>query len=72
MRAVLVVDRGTLRVEAPSTRPVDCRVSVDPVAFLLLSFGRIGQWQPILQRKLVAWGRRPWLAAKIQSVLKSA
>lgn len=66
---VIRVARGELTVEAPDGRPVDCRISADPVAFLLVGYGRIGQWKPIALGQLVAWGRRPWVALRFQSLL---
>ena len=37
-------------------------VSADPATFLLVVYKRRSQWPGILTGKLVAWGRRPWLA----------
>lgn len=68
---VLVVEAGALHVEPPSDRPVDCHLTVDPLAFLLLSFHRISQIGPMLTGKLLPWGRRPWLVPRLQSSLKS-
>jgi hypothetical protein len=70
-RSVVEIDRGTLRVEPPSAAPVDCRLSVDPVAFLLLTYNRVSLPGPILRGRLVAWGRRPWLAMRLQASLKT-
>lgn len=53
----------------PSPGPVDCRLSVDPVAFLLVSWGRVNQWQAIPQGKLLAYGRKPWLGLKLRNLL---
>ena len=70
-RSVVTIDHGTLRVEPPSAAPVDCRLSVDPVAFLLLSYNRISMPGPVLRGRLVAWGRRPWGAMRLQTSLRS-
>ncbi|MGH9157436.1 MAG: SCP2 sterol-binding domain-containing protein [Acidimicrobiales bacterium] len=43
-RYFMVFDDGDLAVEAPSSRRVDCHLSVDPVAFLLVVWGRRSQW----------------------------
>jgi hypothetical protein len=45
--------------------PVDCHVSADPVALLLVAYGRRSQWGPIVTGKLVAWGRKPWLGPRL-------
>jgi uncharacterized protein (TIGR03083 family) len=48
---------------------VDCHVSADPVALLLVSYGRQSQWVPALTGKLVAWGRKPWLGLRLTHYL---
>ena len=56
----ITVDDGTAAVTAPGPRP-DCWISADPVAFLLVGYGRTGQWTQIARGKLLAGGRKPWL-----------
>lgn len=63
-------DDGTLRI-ARASRPADCHISADPVAFMLVSYGRMGPWKPALTGKMIAWGRKPWLALKLPALLKS-
>lgn len=70
-RFFLVFDGGALSVEAPSARRVDCHLSVDPTAFLLVAWARISQWQAIPRGQLVAWGRRPWLGLRLRSLLRN-
>ena len=70
-RSVVAIDRGVLLVEPPSARSVDCRISVDPVTFLLLVFHRIGPLRAMARGGIVAWGRRPWRAARLQTALKA-
>jgi hypothetical protein len=53
---------GVLSVETGRARDVDCRVSADPVAVVLVLYGRRSQWGEIARGRLVAFGRRPWLA----------
>lgn len=55
---------GELAIEVPVAGPVDCRLSADPVTYLLVAYGRQGQWSGILTGKLLAWGRRPWLGMR--------
>jgi hypothetical protein len=64
-----VFDDGALRVETPSARRVDCHLSADPVAFLLVFWNRRSQWQSIAKGQLMAWGRKPWLAPRFRSFL---
>jgi hypothetical protein len=52
---------GTATVERPPRAPFDCTVRADPVAMLLVSYGRASQWRYVLRGKMVASGRRPWM-----------
>jgi uncharacterized protein (TIGR03083 family) len=47
----------------------DCWISADPVAFLLVGFGRAGQWGQILRGNMVAGGRKPWLGTTFGSLI---
>jgi len=71
IEATFVFDNGVLQIEEAGTEPVDCHLSVDPATYLLLSFDRINPTIPTLQGKIVAWGRRPWLAFKVASQFKT-
>ncbi len=64
----LAVHNGRARITAAGEK-VDCVITADPVAFLLLGYGRIPQWAPIIRGKLLAGGRKPWLAAKFGTLL---
>lgn len=65
-----VFDNGTLTIEEPAGRKADVHISADPVAFMLVGYGRISQWGPIATGKLITWGRKPWLAFKFATLLK--
>lgn len=67
----VVVDRRTATVECPPVSPLDCRVSGDPVSFLLVSYGRVPQWSAVLRAKLRAGGRNPWLVARFSRLVKA-
>jgi uncharacterized protein (TIGR03083 family) len=43
-------------------RRPDVVLSADPVACLLVFYSRRSQWPEILRGRMLAWGRRPWLA----------
>jgi uncharacterized protein (TIGR03083 family) len=60
-RYLVRVDDGAAAVSAPGPA-ADCWISADPVAFLLVGYGRAGQWSQILRGKLIGGGRKPWLA----------
>ncbi|MDP8991675.1 MAG: maleylpyruvate isomerase N-terminal domain-containing protein [Actinomycetota bacterium] len=71
-RVVLRFEDGDLSLTpgAPD-RPVDCHLSVDPVAFMLVAWGRIDQWRAIARAQLFAWGRRPWLGPRLRRMLEN-
>lgn len=70
-RDFLIIDDGLVTVEEPSSRQVDCHVSADPVVALLVGMGRIGRIKPALTGKMTAWGRKPWLAFRLNSLLRN-
>jgi uncharacterized protein (TIGR03083 family) len=47
----------------------DCWISADPEAFLLVGFGRVGQWGQIARGKMAAGGRKPWLATRFGTLI---
>jgi hypothetical protein len=63
-RYLIEIDHGTARtgLATPAARP-DCWISADPEAFLKVGFGRAGLGSQVLRGKLLAGGRKPWLAA---------
>ena len=71
VEATLVFNNGALQIEAAGGDPVECRLTVDPATYLLLSFNRIKPTIPTLQGKIVPWGRKPWLAVKMASLFKT-
>lgn len=70
-RAWMRFDDGTFSVEASPQGKVDCHLSVDPEAFLLVAWARISQWNAIPKGQLLAWGRKPWLGLQMRSWLKN-
>jgi hypothetical protein len=59
--AIRFID-GRAELEEPGSTPVDCHILAEPVALLLVLYGRIPQWGPIARGQLLTWGRRPWRA----------
>jgi uncharacterized protein (TIGR03083 family) len=59
-------DRGTATVGPSQPGTADCRLTVDPVTFLLVAYWRRSQWPGILRGQLLARGRRPWLGPRFQ------
>ena len=64
-------DNGDFSVEGSPQGRVDCHLSVDPEAFLLVAWGRISQWPAIPKGQLLAWGRKPWLGLQLRSWLRN-
>ena len=50
-------------------RAADCVISADPRAFLLQGIGLYPQWKLALTGRVVSWGRRPWLALRLSSLV---
>jgi hypothetical protein len=50
-------DDGRYRLEPPRSGPVDCTISADPVAFLLVWSGRMSPWEAIALNLYVADGK---------------
>lgn len=71
-RATMRFEDGELSVTpGPHTGRADCHLSVDPTAFLLVAWGRVGQWRAITSGQLLGWGRRPWLGLRFRRMLKN-
>jgi uncharacterized protein (TIGR03083 family) len=70
-RFVVRFQDGAASVEPAGGGPVDCWISADPTALLLLGYGRTGPWGPIARGRLLAGGRRPWLALRFQRLLRN-
>lgn len=70
-RAWLRFQDGDFSVERSPQGPVDCHLSVDPEAFLLVSWARTSQWPAIARGQLLAWGRKPWLGLQLRSWLRN-
>ncbi|HEY3239026.1 MAG TPA: maleylpyruvate isomerase N-terminal domain-containing protein [Acidimicrobiia bacterium] len=61
-RFVVRIRDATVEIEGSDARRVDCHLSADPVAFALVAYGRVSQWDAIARGQLMAWGRKPWKA----------
>lgn len=65
------VAEGALGISTEQPGSVDCRISADPVAYVLVGYGRMSQWEAIAKGKIFAFGRKPWLAWKFGSLFYS-
>lgn len=57
----IAFDEGAASIE-PAEGPADCTIHADPVALVLVAFGRRSRWWAIARGKLLASGRKPWRA----------
>lgn len=70
-RAVAQIADGELRIEEAGRQRVDCRLTADPVAYLLLTWNRISPVGAVLRGRLVPWGRRPLRVLEFGSLLRT-
>jgi uncharacterized protein (TIGR03083 family) len=64
-------DHGTLTVAGDPTARADCRISADPRTFLLTTYGRLTPVRAAATGGVIAYGRRPWLAFRLTSLLRN-
>lgn len=62
---------GTVAVERGKPARADLHVSASPVAYLLVGYGRAGQWGAVAKGQITAWGRKPWLALRFPDLFAS-
>jgi hypothetical protein len=67
----LAIDNG-VGVVTVAGEKTDCVITAEPVAFLLVGFGRVPQWSQVIRGKILAGGRKPWLAARFGTLLEGA
>jgi len=53
---------GGAQIERGRPGRADLHVSAEPVAFLLVGYGRMSRWRALISARMLAWGRKPWLA----------
>lgn len=68
---VFEFDNGELHVDPPSRPRIDCHISADPMAFLMVAWNRRSQWTAIARGELFAWGRKPWLGPRLRQLIRN-
>jgi len=58
---------GHLQVDPCGRGRIDVHISADPAPFLLTCYRREPQWKHIATGRILAWGRKPWLAPTLIS-----
>ena len=66
----LVFGPGRLAVDRTAARAPDVRISADPGVMLLVMFRRVSPLVPLLRRRLVVSGRRPWKLRRLMRLLQ--
>jgi uncharacterized protein (TIGR03083 family) len=66
-RYVIRVADGTVEARAAGGR-VDCVISANPVAYLLVCYGRMPLGRAWLRGGMLTWGRRPWLGLRFKDM----
>lgn len=56
---------GAAEVDRWHGQPADCTILATPDAMLLVNYGRRSPWREMAKGKLLAWGRRPWIAVQV-------
>jgi uncharacterized protein (TIGR03083 family) len=67
----LLLRNGRLEVTDQAPGTIDCRVTADPVEYLLVGYGRKSKWGPILTGKIVAYGKKPWLSLTLSKLFQT-
>ena len=70
-RVVLAFADGNLAVDPPEPGRVDCHISADPSAWLLVAYGRLSPLRPALTGRIVVWGGRPHLAFRLTRLFRN-
>ncbi|SRR6266568_3106669 len=67
----IICDKGKIKVENTLPQKVDCYISAAPLEFFLVSTGVTSKWLPIFTGKFFLYGRKPWLAFRLQTLFQS-
>lgn len=55
---------GAVEVTPEPPQRTDCTILTEPVTFLLIALGRCNPWRAMASGRVLAWGRKPWLAPR--------
>ncbi|KUJ58153.1 maleylpyruvate isomerase family mycothiol-dependent enzyme [Streptomyces sp. NPDC093228] len=59
---------GTVDVTPQRPTRSDCTLLTEPVTFLLIALGRCNPWLAMSRGRVLAWGRKPWLAPRFPTL----
>jgi SCP-2 sterol transfer family len=61
---------GAATVQKGRPERADLHISADPLAFLLVGYGRASRWRAVLTGRIVGWGRHPLRAARFSKLFR--
>ncbi|MGP9016869.1 maleylpyruvate isomerase family mycothiol-dependent enzyme [Streptomyces sp. BR1] len=64
-------DNGAATVDPVPSGRADCTISIEPVTFLLMALGRADPRGAVARGRVLAWGRKPWLAPRFPTLFKA-
>lgn len=67
---VTFTDGAVTVTSRPPVRP-DCTILIEPVTFFLMALGRTDPYGAMARGRVLAWGRRPWLAPRFPGLFKA-
>ena len=67
-RFTIICHKGELIIKEHVPRSVDCHIKIDPISFFLISTGVASLWKSLLNRKIIIWGKKPWIALHLKSL----
>ncbi|WUQ35696.1 maleylpyruvate isomerase family mycothiol-dependent enzyme [Streptomyces sp. NBC_00234] len=67
---VTFTDGAVTVTPQPPTRP-DCTIHIEPVTFLLMALGRRNPVAAIASGRILAWGRKAWLAPRFPGLFRA-
>ncbi|MDQ3987542.1 MAG: maleylpyruvate isomerase N-terminal domain-containing protein [Actinomycetota bacterium] len=70
-RAFLSFENGNVEISYDPNSNIDCHVSGEPMAMMLSAFGRMSQTRAALTGRITRWGRKPWLAFRLNDLLRN-
>ncbi|MGW8884900.1 maleylpyruvate isomerase family mycothiol-dependent enzyme [Streptomyces sp. NPDC055749] len=67
---VTFADGAVTVTPQPLDRP-DCTIHIEPVTFFLMALGRRSLWAAMASGRVLAWGRKPWLAPRFPGLFRA-
>jgi hypothetical protein len=66
----VAIEDGVATAARAGSGPVDCVLSITPVAALLTGFGRQPVWRAVMAGECFAYGRKAWLGPRFPTFFR--